>query len=593
MYSQFIEWFKKDKVKHITIILIGVLLFLSIVLPMLVPVPPAPKEMSYKKFETMVAKQEVKDVTINLKNPSFTFRDKKSHEYVTANPKTDQFKESLLKADVKVYEIDPAQNDKWFEIFRSTFGTILVIGVLLYFSKSMYPTNGKQKPTEIKPSTTFAHIAGNDEAKEEMEFLVDFLKNPKKYKRMGAKLPKGVIFYGSPGTGKTLTAKAIAGEAGVPFFSASGSDFIEKFVGVGASRVRDLFAEARKKAPCIIFIDELDAVGSNRDLGFNSEQRQTINAILNEMDGFESAEGVVVIGATNRMEDLDPAFIRPGRFDKHIAIALPDMKGRLEILKIHARNKPLAPSVNLEELAKMTIGMSGAYLEAIMNESAILATTRNKEVITQEELDDAFFKLVMKGHKKRSGDERQQDEIKLVAWHEAGHAIATKLLTANEVPKVTIVSSTSGAGGVTFITPKKMGLLSKDEIRNQIKVLYAGRVAEYLLLGSEDKVTTGASQDIKQATRYIADFINEYGMSSTFGMLRLSSLGNSPLQENPLFVEEAIKLSKHLYEDTVAFLTENKRILQAVAEALIEKESLSEEELETIIHISQSFMERE
>lgn len=546
------------------------------------------ENVSYTEFEKMLEKDEVNKVTIDFTAPKFSFEtDDQNLIYITDNPRTEGFKEKLLINGVEVTEVDPNAFDSLFSGLRTTLWILFVILMISFFYRTMkVGTGNNSKPLKDVPNTKFRDIAGHEEAKEEMQFLVDFLKNPKKYEKMGAKLPKGVILYGPPGTGKTLTAKAIAGEAGVPFFSVSGSDFIEMFVGVGAKRVRDLFTEARKNAPSIIFIDEIDALGGNRDNMSTSEHRQTINQFLKEMDGFNSKTGVIVIGATNRLEDLDPAFIRPGRFDKHIALHLPDQEGRLSILKVHAKNKKFADNVSLEDLAKMTIGMSGAYLESILNESAILATTRNHEVITKEDIDDAFFKVVMQGHKKRSGNERKDEEVRLVAWHEAGHALATKLLTDNEVPQVTIIPSTSGAGGVTFVTPNKMGLHSKEELMNNVKVLYAGRIGEYLLLGDENKITTGASQDIRQATTQIKQIINDFGMSDAFGMLNLSLLGNPQLQslsENELFVKEAVKLSKELYQETLDVLTENKHILQAIAESLMEKETLTENELDMII----------
>jgi len=585
-WNSFVKWYKTDKTRHTFLIILIVFAIYYFITPSKYEAS-EPKEVSYLEFQEMLEENEVTEVTINFNAPRFQFYDEEENKYITDNPRKEGFKETLLSHEVQVNEIDPTAEQRAYDILRMFLWIGLFAFVFIWLQKRMVPT--KTSPTKSAksiPNTTFDDVAGQDESKEEMKFLVEFLKNPTKFKKMGAKLPKGVILYGPPGTGKTLIAKGIAGEAGVPFFSISGSDFIEMFVGVGAKRVRELFEEARKNAPSIIFIDEIDSIGSNRDHHSNSEQRQTINAILKEMDGFDSKEGVIVIGATNKIEDLDPAFIRPGRFDKHISINLPDQKGRLDIIKIHAKNKPLAPDVDLEALSKMTIGMSGAYLESIMNESAILATSRNREVITNEDIDDAFYKIVMKGHKKKSGDVRKKEEIELVAWHEAGHALVSKLLTNNEVPKVTIIPSTSGAGGVTFTIPKKMGLLSKEELCNEIKVLYAGRVGELLLLGDDQKVTTGASQDIRQATAHIKRYIDDYGMSETYGMLKISSLGDSrlnSLHQNEAFVQEATELSKKLYNETVELLTTHKDALQALSEALIERETLNEEEIEEII----------
>ena len=348
------------------------------------------------------------------------------------------------------------------------------------------------------------------------------------------------------------------------------------YVGLGAKRVRELFEDARKKAPCIVFIDEIDAIGTHRGAyGGNSEKDQTINALLAELDGFSQRESIVVIAATNRIEDLDPALIRPGRFDKHIAVNLPDYEDRLEILKIYAKDKKLADDVDLEELAKLTIGFSGAGLEALMNEAAIIAVNKGADKIRKEDIDDAYFKMVVKGHKKENRNTNKK-EIELIAYHEAGHALCAKLLTDNSVPKVTIIPSTSGYGGVTFNIPNKMGLLTKKEILNNIKVLYAGRAAEYILRGNEEEVTTGAVQDIKQATDYIKRYFSEFGKREKFGMLEI--------QDEKIITEEAIKFSKQLYNATLELLIENKDKLEKIAEELIIKETLSEEDLDRIIN---------
>ncbi|PLS19182.1 ATP-dependent zinc metalloprotease FtsH [Bacillus sp. M6-12] len=542
--------------------------------------PEKPKDISYKEFTQMVEKDKVKEVTINLKSPTFTFEGKDKETYKTDNPKDEEFKKYLLENEVKVEEVSTDKPNVLLDMFLFVFRIIILVIVFKIIMDMMSNSKGvgHEETKETVPKVKFNEIAGNEEAKEEMQFLVEFLKNPKKYSDMGAKLPKGVVFYGPPGTGKTLTAKAIAGEAGVPFFSISGSDFVEMYVGLGAKRVRDLFKKARKKAPCIIFIDEIDAVGTKRGNDSNSEKDQTINALLNELDGFNGSEGVIVITATNRIEDLDNALIRPGRFDKHIAINLPDQRDRAEILKVHARSKKIAEDVDFNELAKLTIGFAGAGLEALINEATILAVTRNHTEVTKEDVDDAYFKMVMKGHKKKNQEDRKDDELELVAWHEAGHALVAKLLAHNEVPKVTIISSTSGAGGVTFITPKKMGLYSKQEIKNNIKTLYAGRIAEYLLLGDEEKITTGASNDIERATEQIKGMIDYYGMSETFGMIQVSALGGQKE-----ILKEASSISKTLYEETLEFMKKHHSLLGKIAVALLEKETLSEEELDTII----------
>lgn len=424
---------------------------------------------------------------------------------------------------------------------------------------------------------TFDDVQGIDELKPDLYRLVDCLKNPKKYKELGARMPKGLVLYGPPGTGKTLTAKAIAGEAGVPFFSMCGSDFVEKYVGVGASRVRELYKKARKVAPAIVFIDEIDAIGGGRGESNNGEKDQTINALLAELDGFNSSNNILTICATNRLDILDPALLRAGRFDLKLAVGLPDKDGREAILKLHSKNKKLDDSVSIEGLAKKTIGFSGAELENLLNEGALIAANNNGKVITNEDLENAFFKIIMDGNKKPRKE--KDDETYLTAWHEAGHTLATKLLTKDGVPTVTIIQSTSGAGGVTFMAPDEKNLPSKKYLRNKIKIDYAGRAAEEIYLGNSDDITTGASQDIKDATSVIKAYIGAYGMGSK-GLIDIKQLTT---QYD--IVEEAGKLSTILYQETLDLLKSNKDKLELLANALVEKETLYEDEIDDILGI--------
>lgn len=539
------------------------------------------EKVSYNEFLQMIEDGDVEKVRINFGNSTFEFdtgEDDLSRTLKTDNPKATGFKEFLLTQDVEVEEVGGGNTFYIIatEILRYSI-LFLLIGVIMVKFGGMSLT---RKPKEVGdiPKVTFADIAGNEESKEDMVFLVDFLKDPSRYAKMGAKFPKGVILYGEPGTGKTLMARSIAGEAKVPFYSANGADFVEMYVGLGARRVRDLFKEARKNSPCIVFIDEIDALGSKRGGdAANSEKDQTINALLGELSGFTPSDGVLVIAATNRVENLDPALVRAGRFDRHIAIRLPEFKDRIEILKLHTGNKKLAEDVDIESIAHMTIGFSGAGLETLMNEAAIMAVNKNKDVIGTEDIDDAFYKTVMKGSKKKKDEKRDKDEIELVAYHEAGHALAAKLLTDNAIPKVTIVPSTSGAGGVTFNIPKKMGLLTKRELLNNIKVLYAGRAAEMILKDDQNLVTTGASADIKQATLEINRYFNDFGMEDEFGLLNVSQI------KTDVTLEASIRLSNKLYEDILETLRNNRDRLDRIAEALIKKESLSEKELDEII----------
>lgn len=461
---------------------------------------------------------------------------------------------------------------------------VIFIGWFYTMSKRAYApdkivvgTKEKAKSGEPSPEKkiTFNEVQGIDELKPDLFRLVDSLKHPAKYKRLGARPTKGLILYGPPGTGKTLIAKAISGEADVPFFSASGSDFVEKYVGVGASRIRELFAKARKSSPCIVFIDELDAIGGSRGESNNSERDQTINALLTELDGFAASEGILTICATNRLDILDTALTRPGRFDLKIAVNLPDKQARYQILKLHSTGKKLSDEVKIDALAKKTNGFSGAELENLLNESALIAATRDKESIANEDIEDAFFKIIMNGHKK---ERVENDEYaKLVAYHESGHTLATKLLTNDGVPTVTIIQSTSGAGGVTFRAPEDVPLKSKKYLRNLIKVMYAGRAAEEILLESGDDITTGASEDIKQATEIIKHYIAIYGMGSR-GMIDLTQLTN---QFN--MIEEASNMANELYRETLEFLTTNRSRLDRIASALLEKETLEETEIDELI----------
>lgn len=434
-------------------------------------------------------------------------------------------------------------------------------------------TDGPINPESL--NVTFSDVQGIDELKPDLYRLVDCLKNPEKYKKIGARMPKGVILYGPPGTGKTLTAKALAGESGVPFFSMCGSDFMEKYVGVGASRIRDLYKKARKSAPCIVFIDEIDAIGGGRGEENSSEKDQTINALLAELDGFKSTEGILTICATNRLDILDPALLRAGRFDLKLAIGLPDKDGRLAILKLHGKNKKFDESVDFEALAKKTIGFSGAELENLLNEGALIAANNCKEVIDNDDLENAFFKIIMDGNKKPRKE--QDEDMLLTAWHEAGHTLVTKLLTKDSVPTVTIIQSTSGAGGVTFMAPDEKNLPSKKYLRNKIKIDYAGRAAEEIYLGNSEDVTTGASADIKSATSVIKTYIGSYGMGDK-GLIDIKQLTS---QYD--IVEEAAELSKTLYYETLDLLNKNYKTLKALAEKLIEKETLNEEEIDEII----------
>ncbi len=530
---------------------------------------------------------------------------------VSMNPQYENFQKDLLEAgvDVKSFYFVTLTKDNGQKKIDSleikgffNFMFVIVTSLLItyWFARMIYGKEalqklhiGKKKQLVVngdvnnKSSSTdnnlnvkkFSDVAGLKEVKKDMESLVDFLKYKEKYMEAGAKLPKGVILYGPPGTGKTLLAKAVAGEAGIPFLYMSGSDFIEMYVGIGAKRVRELFDKAKKQAPCIIFIDEIDTIGGKRGGENNSEDRKTINELLTQMDGFKETENILVIAATNRLEDLDSALVRPGRFTNKYCVPLPQTaKERLEVINLYTKNKKFSEDVDFNNLAKETIGFSPAKIEALLNEAAIISVQKRKEYIDKEILDEAMFKILLSGHIKENQNDRDKKELEIVAWHEAGHALIGKL-NGKEIPKVTILSSTSGAGGVTFSTPSKTGLLSVEDLRNEVKELYGGRCAESIFYNDSKKVTTGASNDIDRATDIIKEIVMTYGMTENFGLLNLSKLG----VDNKIIIEKEIELSKELEEETERLLRTNFKKLKRIALSLLENETIYENDLDEIM----------
>ena len=513
----------------------------------------------------------------------------------------EEMDEQIEKKTLIVTYAEESSVYAWISLL-SPFFIIIVIGII--WSVMMKNASGggsamnfgKIKTKAASPSSkkvTFADVAGVDEEKEELTEIVEFLKNPKKYTELGARIPKGVLLVGPPGTGKTLLAKAVAGEANAPFFSISGSDFVEMFVGVGASRVRDLFEQAKKNQPSIIFIDEIDAVGRHRGAGLgggHDEREQTLNQLLVEMDGFGVNEGTIVLAATNRADILDPALMRPGRFDRQVYVGYPDKKGREEILKVHAKNKPLGPDVDLSVIAKSTYGFTGADLENLLNEAALLAARENKKEINQCHLDDAMLKVVM-GPEKKSKEMQEKDK-KQTAFHEAGHAVMAKCLsTQDKVHQVSIIPR-GRAGGFTMSLPDHDKVyVSKKEMFEDIVSLMGGRVAEEMIFG---EIYTGASSDIERATKIATDMVTKYGMSKKLGSRTFGSNGEVFIGKDyghtqeysdataALIDEEISKIVSEAYAECQKLMAEHKDKLIIVAEALIEKEVLTGSEFEAV-----------
>ena len=523
-------------------------------------------------------------------------------------PMTDTVMKQILNSDqnklnFKITTKDDPGSSKLLWVLANILPIVLVGGVLFWFfskqvsgaGKSMDFGKSRAKLSSDNNKTTFKDVAGLKEEKEEVQELIDFLKNPKKFQKLGARIPKGVLLVGPPGTGKTLLAKAIAGEANVPFFFISGSDFVELFVGVGASRVRDMFKEAKRNAPCLIFIDEIDAVGRQRGTGLgggHDEREQTLNQLLTEMDGFGENEGIIIIAATNRPDVLDPALLRPGRFDRQVTVSLPDANEREQILKVHAKNKTLGKDVNLSNLSLRTPGFSGADLENLLNEAALLTVRRNKNAITMDEIDEATDRVLLGPAK--TTRKITDKEKKLVSIHEAGHAvIGIKLEDAQEVHKITIIPR-GMAGGYTMMLPKeeKIAVMTKDELLAQITGLLGGRVSEEMFL---NEISTGASDDFKKATRIARSMVTEYGMSD-LGPVQYEEksenvfLGRDYAKSRDFSDQVALEIDEQVrkiiescYTKAKKIIGDNKDLIFALSDALIKYETITKEQIESIV----------
>jgi cell division protease FtsH len=572
----------KNFIRHI-LILIGAVLFLIALTYSMLKLFNKPSEtdsknnhLLYTEFLALVEKKELASVEYRDDVSKFKAISKNGESFYVTNPEYPEFKKFLLETGIEVTHESTSFPSVLLRFFFELLFMILPIFILLYFIKGYLPKSKQPKQNRILNSNTkFSDVAGHRETKTDLILLVDFLRNPQKYKALGAKLPKGVILYGPPGTGKTLFAKAIAGEADVPFFHANASEFVEMYVGVGASRVRQLFKDAREKAPCVIFIDELEALAKKSFMD-NSEKEQTLKQFLVELDGFHEFSSVLVIGATNDIAALDETFTRSGRFDRHIAIGLPDVQDRLEIINHYAKDKIFKDDVDFDHLSKVTTSFSGADLSKLLNESAILASIKNKNAIDNQDLEEALYRSVMKGFEKKNL-KRDPKELEVVAYHEAGHAIVAKFLAKKHVPKVSIIASTSGAGGVTFIHHEKENLLSKQDLIDDIKIAYAGRAAEFILFRDENQITTGSSSDIGLATQKLHAMVRSFGMSH-YGLLNLDAMQI----KNETVLNELKSMAAAIYAETLAFLENHQALLVLLAKQLIEHETLHEADLEKL-----------
>ena len=609
------------------IILFTTLMTLFLVLALYQFMPGSnPKEITYDQFLKMVDEGKVAKVKIGSDKIEITPKKKNSNgnkdtelmfpsvapKYYTGVVKDDTLSERLYKAHIKYSQDIPDSGSEifWNIMLTLVLPTLLLFGVFSFFMRKMSKGGGMmgigksnaKMYVEKQTGVTFKDVAGQDEAKESLQEVVDFLHNPGKYTSIGAKLPKGALLVGPPGTGKTLLAKAVAGEAKVPFFSLSGSAFVEMYVGVGASRVRDLFKQAQAMAPCIIFIDEIDAIGKSRDnaMGSNDEREQTLNQLLAEMDGFDTDKGLLLLAATNRPEILDPALLRPGRFDRRIIVDAPDLKGRVDVLKVHAKDVKMDETVDLEAIALATSGAVGSDLANMINEAAINAVKNGRQVVSQADLFEAV-EVVLVGKEKKDRI-MNAEERRIVSYHEVGHALVSALQKdAEPVQKITIVPRTMGALGYVMQTPEEEKFLNtKKELEAMLVGMLAGRAAEEIVF---DTVTTGASNDIEKATKIARAMITQYGMSEKFGLIGLESIQHKYLDGRPVMNcgeetaaeidREVMKMLKDAYEEAKRLLSENREALDKIAAFLIEKETITGKEFMKIFREVQGIEEEE
>lgn len=548
------------------------------------------EDISYKSFLSYVENGQVEKVELD-DSPKITGKLKNSKYFRTDNPRTENFKEILLKNNIEVKETNgnlALTQGLTFILF------LLGIGAIGYFLNNNM-TKQAQKEMAVMSNVeegfnekgiSFKDVAGNEEAIESLKELVDFIQNPDKYYRYGARIPRGVLLYGPPGTGKTLLARALAGEAKVPFYSVSGSDFIQVYAGLGASRIRTLFKKAKESGKSVIFIDEIDALGKKRKGNFSNggsdESDRTLNALLTEMSGFKENEGIIVVAATNRIDTLDEALLRPGRFDRQIEVGLPDVNARYKILSLHSKNKPLSDCVNLKKIAHETVYFSGAMLENLMNESAMLAARNNDPLIDTDHIDKAFY-TVLVGEEKKDRSTIPFEDKKITAYHEAGHALITKLISKeNRVTKVSIIPSTKGMGGFSMNIPPDKMYQTKKDIKNNIMIALGGRAAEEVVFG-ENNITTGASSDLKKATEMSLSMIGIYGMDKELGLLNYESILGQNVVGNEILINRIKEILDNLYSETKKLIIDNIEYLDKIASLLLEKEVLDEEDMNRLV----------
>ena len=573
-----------------------------------VPQKEGTTNLSYSEFINQVKDNQIESVMIEADGKTISGTYKNGTKFLTYGLNDPKLVDDLLANNIEILTEPPAKPSLFLQILIQWFPMLLLIGVWLFFMRQMQGGGGgkgamsfgKSKAkmmTEDQNKVTFADVAGVEEAKEEVEELVEFLKDPAKFQKLGGKIPKGVLMVGSPGTGKTLLARAIAGEAKVPFFTISGSDFVEMFVGVGASRVRDMFAQATKHAPCIIFIDEIDAVGRHRGAGVgggHDEREQTLNQLLVEMDGFEGHEGTIVIAATNRPDVLDPALLRPGRFDRQVVVPLPDIRGREQILKVHMRKVPISDDVVPSIIARGTPGFSGADLANLVNEAALFSARANKSKVTMAEFEKAKDKIMMGAERKSMV--MSEDEKKLTAYHEAGHAIVGRLVPEHDpVHKVTIIPRGRALGVTMFLPEDDRYSNTKQRLESQICTLYGGRIAEELIFG-KDKVTTGASNDIERATEIAKNMVTKWGLSEKMGPMSYSEedgevfLGHSVTQHKTMSDDTAKDIDTEVrslvnksYATATKMIKDNMDKLHVMSEALLTYETIDKDQIDDIM----------